>query len=252
MDYSIKELSDLSGVSLKALRYYERLGLLTPERNPDNTYRVYHQSEVDRLQAILFYKETGMKLSDIAQVIGRGDGARTAALQQQLLTLRREANRIDKLIQTLEKTMQHIKGENTMSDNEKFEGFKRELIQKNEEKYGDEAREKFGKQVISDSNAKLMGMDKASFDQAQALSEEVNRLLMEAALSGDTRGELAQQLCEKHRDWIKLYWPVYTKEMHLGLAETYVTDERFAKYYDDIVPGGAVFLRDALKICLRD
>lgn len=248
MKYGIKELAALSGVSPRALRLYEDLGLLQPLRNPGNDYRVYGQREVDRLQAILFYRETGMKLSDIKALLEQDEAGRASALQAQLAALKAEAGRLNTLILTLEKTIRHQKEKEDMSDKEKFEGFKKNLVKENEAKYGREIRQKYGDKVIDESNAKVMGMECGTFDRAQALSEEVNRLLIEATATGDPAGDAAQNLCKKHKDWLMCYWPKYTKEMHLGVAEGYVADERFAKYYNDIVDGGAEFLRDAIRV----
>lgn len=248
MAYSIRELAALSGVSAKALRHYDEISLLRPKRNPENGYRVYESEEVDRLQAILFYREMGVRLKDIPALLDQGADDRSGTLKKQLQALRAEAARLSKLIHTLEKTNRHEERKEEMSDKEKFEGFKKALVNENETRYGREVRQKYGDKAMDESNAKVLGMKSGEYDRAQALSAEINRLLIEAVDLGDPKSNTALKLCEKHREWLLCYWPQYTKEMHLGLAEGYVADERFAKYYNDVVEGGAVFLRDAIRI----
>ena len=63
-----------------------------------------------------------------------------------------------------------------------------------------------------------------------------------------TEGEEAQLMCQLHKKWLTFYWGKYEPQMHMGVAEMYVCDERFTAYYDKIAPGCAVFLRDAVKV----
>lgn len=135
-----------------------------------------------------------------------------------------------------------------MSDKEIFEGIKRKLVDGNEKLYGKEIREKYGNEAIDASNAKLMGLTPEQFKRTRELSQQINETLKKAYAQGDPSGPLAQEVCAMHKEWLMFYWSSYSREAHLGLAQTYVDDPRFKKYYDDIVEGGAVFLRDSLMI----
>ena len=135
-----------------------------------------------------------------------------------------------------------------MTDKEKFEGFKKNLIDENEKKYGREIRAAFGDQAVDDSNARLMGLTPEKYAEVQDLSQQINQALKQALEQGDPAGETAQKVCEMHKKWLSFFWKNYTKEAHMGLAQTYVDDPRFRKYYDDIAPGCAEFLRDAIMI----
>ena len=134
-----------------------------------------------------------------------------------------------------------------MSDTEKIEGLKKKLIEENETQYGKEIRDKHGDETIDASNAQLAGLTPEQYKHAQELSEQVNTMLKEAVAEGNPQGEKAQKLCALHKEWLCYYWKDYSKEAHLGLAQMYVDDARFKKYYDDTVEGGAEFLRDALQ-----
>ena len=141
-----------------------------------------------------------------------------------------------------------MKGEITMSDKEKFEGFKQKLIDDNEKQYGEETRAKYGDDVIERSNAKVKGMTEEQYVEVENLSQEFNKMLKMAFEQGDPTSELAQKACELHKYWLCYFWDSYSKEAHIGLAQMYVDDPRFTEYYDKIAYGCAVFLRDAVQI----
>jgi DNA-binding transcriptional MerR regulator len=161
MDYTINKLAKMAGVSTRTLRFYEEMGLLVPVRVRSNGYRIYGQKEIDLLQQILFYRELSMPLEDIKKIVSAKNFDCDAALKKHLTDLRSKRDQLDALIINLEKTIQSAKGERTMKDEEKFEGFKQKLIEDNEERYGAEVREKYGEEAVNSSNAKLKGMTKA-------------------------------------------------------------------------------------------
>lgn len=69
MEYTIQGLAKLAGISTRTLRYYDQIGLLSPKRVKANGYRVYGRKEVDALQQILFFKELGLDLTTISQIM---------------------------------------------------------------------------------------------------------------------------------------------------------------------------------------
>jgi NADH:ubiquinone oxidoreductase subunit 5 (subunit L)/multisubunit Na+/H+ antiporter MnhA subunit len=91
-----------------------------------------------------------------------------------------------------------------------------------------------------------MALTKEQHEEIEKLSEELATTLKAAVAAGDPTNELAQKLAEMHKRWLLYYWPAYSIEQHRGVTEMYVNDERFKKYYEDIVVGGAQFLRDAV------
>jgi hypothetical protein len=135
-----------------------------------------------------------------------------------------------------------------MTDREKFEGFKKKLVDDNEKKYGGEIRAKYGSDTVDKSNRKVLNMTQEEYEKAELLAAEVKTTLAEAYKTGDPAGELAQRAADLHRQWLELYWDGYTKEAHAGLGDMYVADERFRAYYDEEQPGTAEFLRDAIRI----
>jgi DNA-binding transcriptional MerR regulator len=248
MEYSINKLAKLAGVSTRTLRYYDEIKLLSPERISSNGYRVYGQKEVDLLQQILFYRELGVPLDEIKNIIWSKDYDGIAALQGHLSALKAKKQQIELLISNVEKTIAASKGEITMSDKEKFEGFKQKMLEENEKQYGKEIRKKFGDAIVDASNAKMMGLTAEQYEIVQELSRKISDSLKTAFEQGDPSSELAQKVCALHKEWLGYFWNHYSKEAHLGLAQTYMDDPRFRKYYDAIAVGCAEFLRDAIKI----
>ena len=135
-----------------------------------------------------------------------------------------------------------------MSDKEKFASFAEKLVEDNERKYGAEVRAKYGDAAVAKSNAKVKGMTEEQYNEVEKLSEELNAALKQAFEGGDPSSALAQKACRLHKEWLCNFWDDHSKEAHIGIAEMYVSDPRFAAYYDKIAPGCAVFLRDALKV----
>ncbi len=78
------------------------------------------------------------------------------------------------------------------------------------------------------------------------MSKEFNEALKTALRSGDPAGPLAQKACALHGEWLGYFWKKYSKQAHLGLAQTYVDDPRFSQYYDGVAEGGAEFLLEAM------
>ncbi len=248
MEYTVNELAKISGVSVRTLHYYDQIGLLHAMRIEDNGYRIYGTAEVDRLQQILLYRELGMPLKKIADILNMPELDKEQLFEEQLTALIERRNQIEALIANMKKTISTLKGERTMSDKEKFEGFKKKLIEENEAAYGKEIREKYGDEIIDASNAKVLGMGENQWQKAQELSDSINETLKAAFEQGDPAGELAQKACDLHRQWLCMFWKegTYSREAHKALAEGYVADERFTAYYDKIAVGCTKFLRDAI------
>lgn len=242
----------MSGVSARTLRYYDEIDLLKPARVASTGYRIYGQREIDRLQEILFYKEMGFALADIKNLLTDPDFNREEAFQNHLKELEKMKDRLDKLILNVNKTLGTMRRSETMSDKEKFEGFKQELIEENEKKYGEEIRQKYGDEEVDDSYAKIKGMTKEKHDELVSLNKQIEENLRAAVPSNNPAGELAQETARLHAKWLVFFYPKYNKEYHLAMAELYVADERFKEYYENIVAGGAEFISEAIRIYCQD
>ncbi len=252
MEYTVIKLSRLAGVSTRTLRYYDEIKLLSPCRINSSGYRIYGPDEVNRLQQILFYRELGVSLLDIKDILDSPSFHSMEALKEHHEKLLEKRKQINSLIANVEKTIAVKEGILIMKDKEKFEGFKKNLVEENEEKYGKEIREKYGDDVVNESNRKMMNLSREEYDRMEQLGNLVISTLKEAFATGDPAGELAQKTAKLHKEWLCFSWKEYSKEAHAGLANMYVDDERFTAYYDKEQPGLAKFLRDAILIFTKE
>lgn len=246
MEYTVKQLSDLAGVSGRTLRYYDQIELLKPAWINESGYRVYSHKEVDRLQQILFYRELGVDLRTIKEILDSPSFQEKQALLSHHKQLLEKREQLDLLIQNVEQTIASFEGGRVMTDQEKFVGFKEKLIKDNEKKYGKEIRKKYGDDVVDASNAKLMGLSAEEYAEQDELAKEIIESLVAAVGKEAPEGAEGQKIAQLHRKWLSFHWPSYSKEAHANLAEMYVADERFTAYYDQHKEGGAKFLRDAI------
>ncbi len=248
MEYGIKEVANLTGLTTRTLRYYDEINLLKPSRIGDNGYRFYDSKELEVLQQILFYRKRGFELKQIKDIIGNPNYDVAKALKEHLVALEKEKNNIDSLIENVKLTLLDLEGEYEMTDKERFEAFKEELVNENEAKYGEEIREKYGDETIDASNSKIMGMSEEQYERFKVLEEEIKAKLNEAvATKMNPTDEIGKIITELHKEWIMMTWKTYSSEAHKGLAKMYVFDDRFKAYYDDKMEGCADFLQKAIE-----
>ncbi len=136
-----------------------------------------------------------------------------------------------------------------MSDAERFEGLKREVIEQSERTYGAEARARFGNDVVDAANERLLALDEVAWNDLASLEEAIKEQLKVAMAAGDVRGPEAAALVRMHARWVSAHWPEgsFTPEAYRGLADGYLADQRFVSYYDGACSDGATqFLRDAI------
>lgn len=248
MEYTVQKLGALAGISTRTLRYYDEFGLLKPARINSSGYRIYGQAEVDQLQQILFYRELGLTLEGIRDIVTSPSFDGVQALREHHQKLLQRKKQLDELIANVEHTLAQSEGRCIMSNEEKFAGFKQKLIDDNEQTYGQEVREKYGEQAMEQSNLKLKNMTEEQYAAIQQLEADMFAALEQAMEEGDSASELAQKAADLHRQWLSFYWETYTKEAHGYVAQMYVDDERFTAYYDKRRPGLAGFLRDAVHV----
>lgn len=248
MTYTVQKLAELAGVSKRTLRYYDQIGLLHPAEINASGYRIYTEKEVDLLQQILFFRELDVDLDTIKSIIYSPEFDRRKALEEHRNSLLDKQEHIRKLLENVEKSIQAIERKVQMSDNEKFTGFKEEKIAENEANYGEEIREAYGKEAVEAANQKFRGLTEEQYKKMEGVEQRLFKKLSIAMEAGDPTGPEALQAAELHREWLEFTWPAYSKEAHVGLAEMYVQDERFAAYYENnIMEGAAHFLRDSIR-----
>ena len=247
MEYSIQELSRLSGVTTRTLRWYDQIGLLKPSRVAESGYRYYGKAEVDRLQDILYYRALGVGLARIKECLDDPSFDRLAALKRHLAALEAERERLEKLIQSVKDTIGAEERNEIMSDEQKFEAFKQRTVAHNEEVYGAEIRSKYGDETVDAANAAVMNLTQEQYQEWTDLGQAIQTRLEAAVQAGlSPESEAGKELCALHRRWLTITGSRYDPAKHRGIAELYVMDERFTAYYDQHLPGCARFLREAV------
>jgi DNA-binding transcriptional MerR regulator len=123
MDYTVKQVSEMSGVSVRTLHFYHETGLLKPAYIKPNGYRIYDEPQLLMLQQILFYRELGFELKRIKKVLGQRKFEKAEALKSHRKVLEQRTARTRTLIETIDKTISHLKGTKKMKSEEIFAGF---------------------------------------------------------------------------------------------------------------------------------
>ena len=241
--YHIKKAAQLSGVSVKTLYHYDKIGLLVPAKL-ENGYRTYSQADLERLQVILYYKYLGFSLEKIAELLSQDDQALLPHLVRQLEYLEQERDHLDTLISTLQNTIQAQKGEKKMTLEEKFVGFTYE----DNHKYYQEAVEEYGQEIMSEALTRQNGREEEStvaFNQVfQSLAENMRKgLSVEAAENHEQAARLLQA--------IRTYGFDCSLQVFAYIGQGYVHNPEFKKNIDQFGLGTAQYTADVIAAYVR-
>ncbi len=249
MEMSVKELANLVGISVRTLHHYDEINLLNPSKISEAGYRLYSEDNLDRLQQILFFKELDFPLKKIKQILDDPSFNKQEALQLHKKMLMDKRNHIDQMIQTINQTTKHFKGEINMTNEEKFIGFD---FNKNE--YEQEAREKWGGKTVDKANEKLSNMPKQERFEKETEMNNIFRSL--ASVNNEEKSpasEEAQQLIQNWYDFLNdnINYE-YSLEVFKGLGELYIADERFTKNINQFGDGLAQYMHEAINIYVEN
>lgn len=241
--YSIQQLASMAGISVRTLHHYDHIGLLCPASRSTNRYRQYGEKDLLKLQQILFYKELDFGLEEIKTMISNPKFDIHKALSQHKNLLQQKIERLNQLIQTIDKTILHIMKDELITDEELYAGFSKEQ----KESYDKEARERWGDKAVEDSVKRAKKMTKEEFAKIKAETEAIGKDLAELMDQGfKVDSSEVQAVVQRHYNWIG-YFYTPTPEVYEGLGDMYVNDSRFKATYEKFKPGLAQFLRDAMK-----
>lgn len=252
MEYSIHELARLAGVTTRTLRWYDQTGLLKPCRTAQSGCRYYGEEEVNRLQEILYYRALGVGLKEIKALLEAAPENRLQRLRAHLAALEEEKRKINRLIQSVRDSICAEERKEIMSDEKKFEAFKKQAIEENEKAYGAEARAKYGDDEMNAANAAAMKITQKQYREWTKLGEELQRRLEAAVTAGlsPASGE-GQSIAELHKKWLTSSGHTYDVQRHRGIASLYTADARFTAYYDKNISGCAQFLMEAVHCWIK-
>jgi DNA-binding transcriptional MerR regulator len=240
--YTVKQLSTLAGVTPRTLHYYDQIGLLKPTSIAENGYRYYGDESLLRLQQILFYRELDMPLEDIKRIMGRHDFDVLGALESHRQALKKQVARLNRLLQTVDHTVEHLKGNKEMTKKQYFEAFSEEQ----QAEYEKEAMQRYDPATVKAASKKWKTYTDA---EKQRMGEEANALyedLLNAIPKGPASPE-AQECVQRWRRQIEYFW-IPKDDQLLGLADLYNEDPRFKANFDKVDPQLAEFLREAIRV----
>ncbi|BCM68531.1 MULTISPECIES: MerR family transcriptional regulator [Streptomyces] len=244
MSYSVGQVAGFAGVTVRTLHHYDEIGLLVPSERTYAGHRRYSDADLDRLQQILFYRELGFPLDEVAALLDDPDADPRSHLRRQheLLTAR-----IEKL-QKMAAAVEHALEARTMGINltpeERFEVFG----DHDPEQYAEETRERWGgTEAYAESQRRAARYTKEDWQRIQAETDAWNERYAALVAAGEPpSGGAAMDLAEEHRQHISRWYFEVPYEMHRCFGEMYVSDERFKAYYDAMGAGVAEHLRDAI------
>ncbi|GII51867.1 HTH-type transcriptional activator TipA [Planotetraspora thailandica] len=244
MSYSVGQVAAFAGVTVRTLHHYDEIGLLSPSERTSAGYRRYTEPDLDRLQRVLFYRELGFPLEEIAAIVDEPGLNPMTHLRRQHELLLRRIDRLRAMVAAVETAMEaHTMGI-SLTPQERFEVFgdfdPDEHAQEAEERWG-------GTEAFEQSRRRTASYTKEDW---QAIGEEAGAVLRDFAAAFaagvPASGEPAMDVAERHRLHITRWFYDCSPEMHKGLGDMYVADPRFAVHYEKVAEGLAVYVRDAV------
>ncbi|HEX6681360.1 MAG TPA: MerR family transcriptional regulator [Candidatus Limnocylindrales bacterium] len=244
MGYTVGKVAALAGVTVRTLHHYDEIGLLSPGDRSGAGYRRYDDADLERLQQIMYYRELGFGLEEIAEIVNDPAADPASHLRRQHELLSDRAAKLQKMINAIEFAMEAKKVGINLTPEERFEVFG----DFDPDRYAQEAEEKWGgTDAYKESTRRVSRYTKADWQSLKEQSEDWGRRIVAVMDSGAAPDSPeAMELAEEHRQHISQWFYECSYEIQTGLAEMYLADERFMATYEAIKPGLTVFLHDAI------
>lgn len=240
----VGEVSRLVGISVRTLHHYDEIGLVVPSGRTPKGYRSYSSADVERLHQVLTYRELGFVLDDIATLLDDPTVDAFAHLSRQRALLDARIDRLHQMAAAVDKMMEAKKMGIQLTPEEQREVFGDDWLG---DEYAGEAEERWGDtEAWKQSQTRTASFTKDDWKRIKAETDALEAdfaAAMKAGVPADS--ERAAVLAERHRAGIEQHYDC-GYEMHVCLAEMYIADERFTKHYDDVAPGLARYVRDAI------
>ena len=238
--YTVKQLSDMAGISVRTLHYYDEIALLQPSSVGENGYRYYGDEAVLRLQQILFFRELDFSLSAIRDILGAPDFDIVEALHSHRDALQHRVRRLNHLIQTVDQTILHLSGEVYMSKKQLFWGFTEE----EEKRYTHEARDLYGAEQVDATYKRWNSYSAQKKEQIMVEGQGIYMDLVTLIDHSPSSPEVQQVIARWHQHLRYFYEPPV--ELMQGLGQHYVDSPDFANKFRQLHPDLPEFMRDAI------
>ena len=232
----------LTGVSVRTLHHYDHIGLVVPSVRTPAGYRGYTDADIERLHFVLVYRSVGMPLDEIRALLDDSSADVLEHLRRQHTLLLEHAERLQQTIKAVEELMDAHREGIQLRAEEQVEMFSSTTFG---EEYATEAEERWGEtDAWRQSQQRVSQFSKEDWIAIKADGQALVGALAQAKRDGVVPGSTAaNELAARHRDSIERFYDC-GEEMNRNLAEMYLADERFTRYYDDVEPGLAQFVHD--------
>jgi len=239
---TVHEVSKLTGVSIRTLQYYDKIGLLKPANHSESGYRLYNDADMERLQQILLFKELEFPLKEIKIIINSSDYNKNKALDQQIKLLELKKEHLENLI-SFAKSLKR-KG----ADHMDFTAFDTTII----EKYSKEAKEQWGSTEAYKEYAKRLSK-RSDNDTKKVMSDFMEIFAKFGEIrNGDPSSDAALELVQSLKDFITANFYTCTDEILAGLGQGYVDGNEFTENIDKAGGAGtAEFVNKAIQAYVR-
>jgi len=244
MGRTVGEVAALGAVSVRTLHHYDAIGLLKPSERSEAGYRLYGDADLERLQQVLFFRELGFRLAEIGRIMADPDFDRREALVLQRRMLEDKADQLHRMIDAVDVAVDATERGETMDDKDMFEVFG----DFDPKQYEQEARDRWGStEAYKESTRRAKLYTKDDWKRIKAEQEQVTHAFADAMGRGlPADSPEVMDIAEQHRLQIDRRFYPCSYEMHVGLGKMYVADPRFARNYDDLRPGLAQYVCDAI------
>ena len=239
---TVNEVSKLTGVSIRTLQYYDKIGLLEPSAHTESGYRLYDDTALEMLQQILLFRELEFPLKEIKEILAAPDFDKNKALEQQITLLTMKKEHLENLIQ-FARGIQSV-GVRTMD----FSVFDTKKI----DEYAKQAKEQWGttdayKEFERKSQGRTKEKEQAVMKQFMQMFVEFGQMKDLPSDSGDVQAQV-----KKLQDFITEHFYNCTDEILSGLGKMYAAGGEFTTNIDKAGGAGtAEFVADAVEVYCR-
>lgn len=243
MEWTVGQVAETFGVTVRTLHHYDAVGLVVPSGRTPKGYRLYTEADLARLATVVTYRRLDLPLEEVRALLD-GDGTAVEHLRRQRAVVVSRLDELNGLVSAIDRALEREMEQQPAST----EDLKELFGDGYGEEYATEAQERWGDtDAWKQSAARTARYTKADWEAVKAEQDEAGRLLVEAMRSGAAPdSERAMDAAEASRLVIHRWFYDLDHAFHRGLADMYVADPRFTKTFEDQAPGLAQYAHDAI------
>jgi DNA-binding transcriptional MerR regulator len=242
--YTVGEVARRAGVTVRTLHHYDAVGLLVPSARSAAGYRLYSEADLERLRHVLFYRELGFGLDQIAEILADPEARTDDHLRRQHRLLRRRQARTGALLGAIEHEIEARRLGIALTPAEQLEIFGTATFAE----HVDEAHERWGDTDASAAwRRRTAAYSKEDWMTVKTEADGNIRRFADALRAGEpATGAAAMALAEEHRAHLSRWFFACDHRQHRQVAAGYVADPGAVATWDEVAPGFARYVHDAI------